>query len=146
MSKSSSETGVKPLTIKQKKFVKAYVATDGNGQEAAKMAYDVKSDAVARTVASENITKPNVKDAIEKALEKHHITMDAAVAPIADGLKATRLNFIDESAVETPDHATRLKASGMALKLMGADKSEAQQGNTIIFNRGDVVANKYVKD
>jgi phage terminase small subunit len=118
----------KPLTVKQKKFVKAYVATDGNGQEAAKQVYDVKTDGVARSIASENLTKPNVRFAIEQSLEKHQITMDAAIAPIAEGLKAEKVSISgqgDQAFAEvTPDHSIRLKASGMALKLMGADKEQ----------------------
>jgi len=118
----------KPLTVKQKKFVKAYVAKDGNGQEAAKAAYDVRTDAVARTIASENMTKPNVKFAIEQSLKKHNITLDSAIAPIADGLKADKVSISgqgDQAFAEvTPDHSIRLKASGMALKLMGADKEQ----------------------
>ena len=139
-----AESKQRGLTVKQKKFVKAYVANDGNGQEAAKAVYDVHSDAVARTIASENMTKPNVKSAIDEALEKHHITMDAAVAPIADGLKATRSISAGDEVYEQVDHPTRLKASGMALKLLGVDKGEG--GNTFIFNKGDMVNSKYVKD
>ena len=122
----------KPLTIKQKKFVKAYVKTDGNGQESAKAAYDVKSDAVARSLASENLTKPNVRYAIEQSLIKHGITMDRAIKPISDALDADKISISgqgDQAFAEvTPDHSTRLKASGMALKLMGADKDNTPSG------------------
>ena len=122
----------KPLTVKQKKFVKAYVATDGNGQESAKAVYDVNSDTVARSIASENLTKPNIKYAIEQALEKHGITMDAAIAPIAEGLKADKVSISGQGdqafAGVTADHSVRLKASAMALRLMGADKGENVPG------------------
>jgi len=122
----------KPLTVKQKKFVKAYVATDGNGQEAAKAVYDVKNDNVAAAISSQNLIKLNVKQAIELALEKHGITMDAAIAPIADGLKADKVSVSglgDQAFAEvTPDHSVRLKASAMALRLMGADKGENVPG------------------
>lgn len=127
----------KPLTVKQKKFVKAYVEKDGNGQEAAKAVYDVRTDGIARSIASENLTKPNIKYAIEQALEKHGITMDAAIAPIADGLKAVKYYEAndDGSATGQADHSTRLKASGMALKLMGADKGEAAQSPAVHFHQ-----------
>jgi len=122
----------KPLTVKQKKFVKEYVAKDGNGQEAAKAVYGVSNDNSARQLASENLTKPNIKFAIEQALEKHGITMDAAIKPIADGLLADKVSISgqgDQAFAEvTPDHSTRLKASGMALRLMGADKGENVPG------------------
>ncbi len=39
----------KDLTIKQKKFVKAYVANDGNGRVAYKQAYGVTNDNTAAT-------------------------------------------------------------------------------------------------
>ena len=136
----------KPLTIKQAKFVKAYVANDGNGQEAAKAAYDVKSDAVARTVASETLTLPNVKAALQKALDKHGITIEKATKPIADGLTA-ETEFYDKNGdlMSKPDHTTRLKASGMALKLMGAEQKEDRQGNTVNFiNSATFKSNKYV--
>jgi len=125
----------KALTIKQKKFVKAYVANDGNGRDAAKAVYDVANDNSASQLASENLSKPNVKYAIEKALEKHHITMDAAVKPIADGLQAIKYFEAndDGSATGQPDHSVRLKASSMALKLMGADK-DTEKPNSITFN------------
>lgn len=132
----------KKLTVKQTKFVKAYVEKDGNGQEAAKVAYNVANDNVARNIASENLTKPNVKEAIDMALVKHEITMDAAIKPIADGLKAVRV-FGEEG--EVIDHTTRLKASGMALKLLGAEHGESK-GTTVIFNKGDIVKSKYVKE
>ena len=122
----------KPLTVKQKKFVKAYVAKDGNGQEAVKAVYDVNSDTTARSIASENLTKPNVKFAIEQALEKHGITLDAAIKPIKDGLGAEKVSISGQGnqafAEVTPDHSIRLKASSMALKLMGADKDNTPSG------------------
>lgn len=113
----------KPLTIKQKKFVRAYVNNDGNGRDAAKAVYDVKTDGVAASIASENLNKPNVKAAIELALEKHGITIEKATKPIADGLTAEQ-EFIDKNGDShaKPDHNVRLKASGMALKLMGAEQ------------------------
>lgn len=124
----------KALTIKQKKFVKEYVANDGNGRNAAKAVYDVNSDGVAASIASENLNKPNVKEAIELALMKHEITMDAAVAPIADGLKATKYFEPNEDGTATgqPDHSVRLKASSMALKLMGAEKEDSK--GSVVFN------------
>lgn len=133
MSKVKS-TNKRSLTVKQTKFVKEYVKNDGNGTQAALNTYEVSSVASARALASENLSKLNVKDAIEQALVKHQITMDAAIKPIADGLRADK--FVageDEDDILMPDHNVRLKASGMALKLLGADKSEDKGGNTFNF-------------
>jgi len=139
----------KGLTVKQKKFVKAYVANDGNGQEAAKAVYNVANDNVARNIASENLTKPNVKEAVEQALIKHEITIDAAIKPIADGLKAYKYSDIKDQSASgelIPDHSIRLKSSGMALKLLGAEQNKEQGGNTInLINNATFNANKYKK-
>lgn len=141
----------KGLTVKQKKFVKAYVANDGNGQKAALETYDInKTDMnkalnTANVIAVENLQKPTVKEAIEQALIKHGITMDAAIAPIADGLGAER-DFYDKSGNflgNQPDHHVRLKASGMALKLMGAEREQVPAGNIFINGNANFNAKKY---
>lgn len=124
----------KKLTIKQKKFVKEYVKNDGNGRDAAKAVYDVASDESAAVIASQNLNKVNVKEAIELALAKHNITIDAALAPIADGLIATKEQYTEHGVVETKDHSTRLKASGMALKLMGAERQDATIPQSVHFH------------
>lgn len=134
------------LTIKQKKFVKEYVKRDGNGTKAALAVYNTTSEDVARSISSENLAKPSIREEIDKALMRHEITMDAAVKPIADGLQAERVTMTENGVDTSPDHSIRLKASGMALKLMGAEKQEG--GNTFNFNfKGDANFNveKYRK-
>lgn len=137
----------RPPTVKQTKFVKAYVENGGNGTQAALSAYDTNDYDTANQIAVENLQKPTVKAAIEAALEKHGITIEKATKPIADGLTAST-DFYDKNGalVSKPDHSTRLKASGMALKLMGADQKQDQtQGNTINFiNNANFKSDKYV--
>lgn len=64
------------LTRKQSKFVEKYIET-GNGTVSAKEAYDVKNNDTAKSIASENLTKPYIINAIHEALpdlllsEKH---------------------------------------------------------------------------
>lgn len=123
------------LTIKQTKFVKEYVKTDGNGTEAALSSYDTKDYATAAAISSENLNKPLVKEAIELALLKHEITIESAIQPIADGLKAVKSFPVAEGVtVDTVDHSTRLKASGMALKLLGAEKQEGAVPQSVHFH------------
>ena len=56
------------LTIKQKKFVDAYVNNGGNGVEAIRAAgYNCSTDNSARVQASENLKKPNIILAIEQS-------------------------------------------------------------------------------
>ena len=56
------------LTIKQQKFIKEYIASDGNGTQSALKAYNTTDNNVAHNIASENLQKPTVREAIEKAL------------------------------------------------------------------------------
>lgn len=127
----------KGLTIKQKKFVKAYVENDGNGTKAALQVYNTTSEDVARSMSAENLAKPSIRDAVDAALIKHGITIEIATQPIADGLHATKTIPTSDGFVEGIDHGTRLKASGMALKLLGADQKEPQGATfNLNFNKG----------
>lgn len=62
-----------PLTRKQKGFVKDYIKT-GNGEVSARNNYDVANDNTARSIASENLTKPNIKKAIADAIPDELLT------------------------------------------------------------------------
>ena len=56
------------LTVKQKKFVDAYVNNGGNGVEAIRTAgYNCSTDNSARSQASENLKKPHILLAIEQS-------------------------------------------------------------------------------
>lgn len=55
------------LTKKQKEFVKEYIDT-GNGTQAALKVYDTDSPRVAASIAHENLTKPDIVNAIQDAL------------------------------------------------------------------------------
>ena len=56
------------LTVKQRKFVDAYVNNGGNGVDAIRVAgYNCRTDNSARVQASDNLKKPNIILAIEEA-------------------------------------------------------------------------------
>jgi hypothetical protein len=57
------------LTRKQKKFVEAMVDT-GNGTQSALVAYDTESPTTAAVIASENLTKPNIVEALAERLSE----------------------------------------------------------------------------
>lgn len=108
------------LTKKQKGFVKDYIKT-GNGQVAALQNYEIEGtdpENTARSIASENLTKPNIVNAIHKALP------DELLAEVhEEGLQAT---FTDKYNTDEPDYATRHKYLDSAYKLKGSyapDKS-----------------------
>ncbi len=122
----------KKLTIKQKKFVKEYVSNDGNGTKAALEVYDTEDYKTATAIAVENLAKPSIRDAIETSLEKHEITIDDAVAPIAKALKAKKVFYIEGQRIESDydDLDMQLKGSDRYMKLVGADKTDTP-ANTI---------------
>ena len=69
------------LTPKQKAFVREYKKNGGNGTQAAiKAGYSEKT---ARKIASENVTKPDIKEALaqeeKKLQEKYEYTIDDMV-------------------------------------------------------------------
>ena len=135
----------KPLTVKQKKFVKAYVENEGNGLQAAKKVYKTSSDKSAAVISSQNLAKLNIKDAIDQSLIKHGIDIDLAVAPIAKALVATKVvihgNKEDAFAEEVEDIELQLKGSDRALKLMGVSQEKTPAVN-IVFNSQQ--ARKYI--
>lgn len=135
------------LTMKQAKFVKAK-AEGKTGTEAAMIAYDVKDSRVASVISAENLAKPSIQQAVQESMERQGLTVDQVVKPIVDGLQATKTGSANGAVYPStePDHSVRITAAKTALELMGA-KSRGEAGNTtIIFNKGDVVKDKYVKD
>ncbi len=140
----------KGLTIKQTKFVKEYVET-GHKSIAYKKAYDTKGNP--ETIYPEAVrtaSLPHVKEAIDAEMAKQGITMEKIIAPVAAALEAkTRIKSVangETFEIDAPDLEMQLKGHDRAVRLMNFGQKKDEGGNTIIFNRGDVVAKKYVKD
>ena len=108
------------LTRKQQAFVDAYVET-GIGVKAAFKAYDTESDNTARSIASENLTKPNIREAIDKALARKNLGPERWAEVLDDAMQAeSELVTGPGQTIKRPDHGTRLKAVDMAAKLADA--------------------------
>jgi phage terminase small subunit len=105
------------LTPKQIKFVKG-VAEGKSQTQAALEAYDTTSIDVAKNIGSDNLTKPNVREALDIAMVKLNLTPERALKPIDDALN-------------DDDVKTRLMGSDRALKLMQPKESG---GININFN------------
>ena len=101
------------LTNKQVKFTKKYLET-GNATEAAMNVYRPKSRAVARSIGSENLTKPNIQQTITEALEAQGLTNDHLASKVAELVNAQRKITIlrkgDIEAVEERMDAPAVKA------------------------------------
>jgi hypothetical protein len=74
------------ITVKQKLFAQEYVKSKGNGQQSALKVYDTKDDHVARSIATENLTKPVVADEIRKGFEKAGLTINKAFELHTEGM------------------------------------------------------------
>ena len=55
---------IKEISVKQKAFADEYLQNGGNGLQAAKKAYKTKNDASAVSLASQTLTKVNVREYI----------------------------------------------------------------------------------
>jgi hypothetical protein len=108
------------LTRKQQQFVQEYVET-GIGVKAAFKAYDTESDNTARSIASENLTKPNIREAIDKALARRNLGPDRWAEVLDDAMQAeSELVTGPGQTIKRPDHSVRLKAVDLAAKLSDA--------------------------
>lgn len=126
----------KPLTIKEKVLIKG-VAAGKTKRQSAREAGFTGSDEVVSVTASKVLSKSNVKEALELALVKHGITLDAAIEPIGKALTATKVvitgNDTDGHFAEVvEDLDMQLKGSDRALKLMGVGKEEGGVNITFI--------------
>lgn len=111
------------MTIKQKLFVKKYLET-GNGTQAALEAYNTNDPNVAKVIASENLTKPNVKVALDEVLRSQGLTLDVLTKNIGGLANTIPAKVTGE---------TVLKANIELLRLSGAypDKKSYQYKMTI---------------
>ena len=100
-------------TLKQRRFIKAYVENGGNATQAAWVAYDTEDYDTAKSIGCENLTKPYIRQEIDRLMEAVELSTKDSLRAIKDAFSAT-----DKS--NRPDHRMRLKAAGLQLKLRGA--------------------------
>lgn len=111
------------LTEKQEKFVAELVKQDGkNATEAARKAYPNATPGSAKVIAHENLNNLNLAKILKEKLDEKNLTIDEALEPIIDGLRAT-----DKDGNKDIDK--RLRAHDRWLKLMTLDKNDGLQLN-----------------
>lgn len=82
------------LTTRQNLFVHYYLETK-KGNEAARLAGYSGDDASLRAIASENLTKPNIREAIETAYKQRHLSADGVLAELSDIASAPWKDFVE---------------------------------------------------
>lgn len=80
------------LSLKQLKFIRAYLKT-GNQTQAALQAYDTKDKNTAHVIGSENLQKPTINAEIQKAHKKMGITPDLLTQKLKEGLNAHEIKY-----------------------------------------------------
>lgn len=124
-------------TPKQLHFIEAYVSNGGNATQAALAAYDCNYE-TAKVIGHENLTKPNLRQAIEKRMQHTTLTVEDAVRTIKSALDASN----DKG---SPEWASRLKAADMTLKLADAYPKEARDDAKQVHG-GQVLARKLISE
>lgn len=121
----------KQLTYKQAKFVKAYIANNGNGTKAAQESYNLKNYNTAHAVSAENLRKPSIKEAILQASERKGLTIDRVIG---------RMNVIldkDEYVIPTANLWTKLtgyqdiESNKTNILVLGKQESDAIYGEVM---------------
>lgn len=134
-------------TVKQQQAIANVVENGGNVSKAMRDAG--YSEATAKT--PQKLTESK---AFTDAMIEAGITDNKLATVLSEGLEATKVisavvgKNADEKTmdfIDVPDHPTRHKFLETALKIKGVGKDDTPLG-TIIFNKGDLVQKKYVKD
>lgn len=142
------------LTIKQAKFVKHYAATNGNGFQAAKAAGYQTNDETLRSIASENLTKPNVQQELQRTLRKvlspdevlaklAEVADEAPVIKGSDKLKALELIgrfhklFTDKVETSSPQDEQRAKLLAEIGERYGLDQTQAAKIVDDVYGTAD---------
>ena len=99
-------------TLKQKAFTREYVANKGNGTAAVLASYDTTDPKTACSIGTENLSKPVVQNELARLMKESNVTVKRALSVVSDAMDA-------ETVKGEPDHAIRLRASDMSLKLHG---------------------------
>lgn len=112
----------KTLTRKQETFVEAFVET-GNGTTSALAAYETDSVDVAKSIASENLTKPYLVEAIEDKLKTRERLVEEAHESL---LTAVRLDyFVFPKMMKDEEIAEHVEAQGLTvLNIRPSDKGK----------------------
>lgn len=109
-----------PKTIKEKAFVREYMANGGNGVQAIKATYNPKNTNVANHLAYKNLQKLDISAIFDKA----GLSDDAIAQTLRDAIGAT-------NRMGQPDWLPRLKSAEMALKVKGHFKERIEHSGAV---------------
>ena len=88
----------RPLTAKQRSFVKHYVETNNATKSATLAKYNAKTDNTMRAIASENLTKPNIINEIQRYFDKQDLEISKVI-------QAHELNILQDKQLAVSQQA-----------------------------------------
>src|SRR3989304_3182915 len=100
---------LRKLTLKQRKFVKRFIETKGNGTQAVMETYDVKDRRNAKIVAHSVMKNPGVQMLLGRLISDEEV-----LKTLKDQLSATTIKGKDD--LEVSDNMARLKAVDITMK------------------------------
>jgi phage terminase small subunit len=103
------------LTQKQQLYIN-YYNRGMNGTQAVKTAYNITNDNVAAVIASQNLRKPKIAQALVDLRVESNIMLVDSIRVLGEGMNANK--YIGGVETNMPDHRIRLRASEKALKLL----------------------------
>jgi phage terminase small subunit len=120
------------LTAKQQLFVKEYLVDLNATQAAIRAGY---SEATAKEMGYENLTKPHIKEAIDKVLNKRSEKLEISAEYVLRGLK----DIADNNKEKTQNRIKAFELMGKHIKMF-TDKVEQQvimdNTVTVVFDEG----------
>lgn len=140
----------KKLTKKQRGFVVDYVSTE-NGAEAVIKNYDVKDRIVAKAVASENLTKPYIQEAVKELKQKigDAIPDKLLIERHLELLNKREVDFVfiegKKEVLDQPDTIAVSKGLDMAYKLKDSYASQKIESVNVNINSSPSELNKFKK-
>lgn len=135
------------LTAKEIKFLKE-LASGKSATDAALAAYDTTSYGTAASIASENLKKPKLRDALEAAYDAVGLTPQAIADVLRDGMLAKKTFQGRNGLVESDfaDHSVRVNAARTAAQLIGAGKDPGDANDKTTINFNNFGSQAYIKN
>lgn len=125
------------LTLKQKGFIRDYIRLK-NGTQAVRNNYDVVDESTTRSIASENLTKPHIRDEIELMMKEIDAT-EKIKKVINSNIQANKTTEYKGKIISSnkPDYAERRKTAKFLSELGGylAPKQIQQQSVSLSIVR-----------
>lgn len=117
------------LTAKQRVFINAYMVNGFNGTQAAITAgYSIDS---ARVIAYENLTKPNIRDEINRLMQAHVMPPDEVLSRLTEHARGDLGDVVGDDGSFNWAEARKLGKTSLVKKVKRKTRRETNRDGTI---------------